>query len=277
MNKYSRLALDRVFQRTSVVAVAVVATLCERRLPGGSAASTVIDRRYSPQRFRNPWKICGLGIVTMVASLVLSCSARADLEGAFTVPPFQLNQSIIGIEGWGPRIAGGEDDGLSALVVAVRWDHDNPAVVLDSANISRAFPPTTGSKVKVTVILALTFPSLSQLQSFRIGITGAPFKEIVFDGEVGLGFGDGSGRKTAVAVPLDQLKPNSYYTISILVNYDTLTYDVDITGEKRDGTPLSYQENSVAFETKDPHLKSLFIISSRYVRAYLKELSIESL
>ena len=80
-----------------------------------------------------------------------------------------------------------------------------------------------------------------------------------------------------MAVPLDQLKPNSYYTISILVDYNAFTYDVDITGQKRDGTPLAYQKKGVAFEAKNPYMQSVFIISSKSVRAYLKELSVVSL
>lgn len=218
-----------------------------------------------------------LRIGTLAASLVLACPAQADLAGAFTVPPFKLNESIVGIEGWELRLPRPEDDGFSARMIAVRWDEGKPALLIDGVSLTKSFPPVTGSKVKVTIILALTFPRVVKLRPFRISI-GAPFREFVLDAKGGLGFGDGTGQSAAeTIVPLDQLKPNSYYTISILVDNDAFTYDLDVTGQKLDGTPLSYQKKGVAFDSKNSFLKSVYIISSNSVRVYMKELSIESL
>jgi len=220
------------------------------------------------------------GALLLLASLLATAVARADFAAPFTAPPFKLDASIIGLEGWEMRMAGSADDGLSARLVAVRWDENRTALLLDGASIKNAFPETTSPKVRVTARLAITFPSIGpKLQQIRFLIGGAPFGEIVFEGspEGGLGFGNGTGRNTRVAVPVAQLKPNSYYTITILVNFDQSTYDVSITGVNRDGAPLTHEEKNVAFEGKSSALKGVTIISSTNVRAYLQQFLVESL
>lgn len=202
---------------------------------------------------------------------------RADYAIPFAAPPFELGKSIIGTEGWESRIAGHDQN---PRVVEVRWDDDRPALLLDGASLKNAFPQTTGTRVRVTVQAAFTYPiSGPKLQQFRLLIGGSPFGEIVFEGnnDAGIGFGNGSARNTRVAVPFGQLLPNHYYTISILVDYEAATYDVSITGKKRDGSPLAYEEKGVAFEVKKPFLSGLQILSTGTVRVYLRQLSIESL
>lgn len=218
-----------------------------------------------------------------LASLLLPVSTLfADLTTPFTAPPFVLNASIIGREGWEMRLPGTSDDGTIARLVAVRWDNFRPAACLDGVSIKNDFPATQGSRVRVTLRVAFTFapgsgtPPLAQAR-FLFG--GSPFGEIVFasHSEGGLGFGDGTGRDLKVAVPVKELRSNSFYDITLLVDYDRSAYDVTITGTKADGTPLSYEEKNVGFVSQTGALKGAQIISAKTVRVYLQDLRVESL
>lgn len=218
-------------------------------------------------------------ILSLAGSLVLASIARGDFSTTFSVPPYQLDATVIGIDGWEPRMPDPASTGLSARVQAIRWNNNVPALVLNQASLKNAFPATTGTKVQVTVKLAAAFPLPgAQLQQLRIIISGAPFGEIVFDPgpEGGFGFGDGGGRKTQVIVPVNQVKPNSFYTFSILVNYDAMTYDLSVTGEKKDGTPFTHEAKAVNFETKKTTMDSLLILTGRQINAYVGEISLQS-
>jgi hypothetical protein len=215
----------------------------------------------------------------LAAALLTASAALADLAAPFTAPPYKLDASIIGLEGWEMRAPNAVDDGSTARLVAVRWDDFRPAVRLEGASIKNSFPPTTGSKVRITAQMAFTYPSTGpDLPQTRI-ITNAPFGEIVFkySGDGGLGISDGTRTNFKVLVPLSDLKPNCYYTFSVLVDYDSSTYAVSISGEKADGSPLAFEEKGVSFESKTKVLKGVAIITSRFARAYLRQLLIESL
>jgi hypothetical protein len=219
-------------------------------------------------------------ILLSAATVVLTAGAHADYSTTFNVPPYQLDATILGIEGWEPRMPGGTDQGLSARVCPIRWNKSVPALVLRKASIKNAFPKTEGQHVKVTVKVALAFPRPgAQLQQFRLGISGAPFGEIVFDAgpEGGLGFGDGGGRKTKVVLPRDEVKMNSFYTFSILVDYDAMTYDVNVTGIKYDGTPFLHETKGLPIETTRKSMDSMLILTGAQINAYVGEISIQSL
>ena len=219
----------------------------------------------------------------LILLLVLSAASgvRADYNTPFTDPPFRMGASILGREGWESRTSDTPPESdLTTRLVPVRWDKYRPAVLLENASIRNAFPETTGTRVRVTTTLAVTFPSQGPpLQQIRIIVGNAPFQEIVFEGTSngGLGFGNGTSRGTRVVVPFDRIKPNTFYTMSILVNYETSTYDVTVTGENRDGTPLRHEENGIGFSTKKASLSGVMILTTRNVRTYLREFLVESL
>jgi hypothetical protein len=217
-----------------------------------------------------------------LAALAPVLAVRADYKTPFADPPFKLEAPIVGLEGWEPRGVAAQDENSGTRLVKVRWDENRTAAVFYGASIRNAFSETTSSKVRVTARVALTFPTTApKLQQLRIIVGGAPFGEIVFEGnpEGGLGFGNGTGRNTRVAVPFAQLAPNTYYTITILVNFDSATYDVSMTGVKRDGSALAYEEKDVPFAEGKPSsaLKGVLILSSKNIRAYLQQFLVESL
>lgn len=209
----------------------------------------------------------------------MTASAHADFSTTFSVPPYKLGETIYGIEGWGPRMPNPEDLGLAARVVAVRWNDHKPALYLRGASIVNSFPKTEGSKVTVTAKLAVSFPEDGgNLHQVRIILNDAPFGEIVFDASRttgGLGLGDGF-RGTKVLLPHEEVKANSFYTFVVVVDYGQMTYDVKLTGVKRDGTPLALEQKAVPFEAKKTFLDSILILTATTTIGYLGELSIVS-
>lgn len=218
---------------------------------------------------------------SILSAGMMMAAAYADYTASFEDPPFKIGETILGINGWQPRLANASPDDAAetARLVKVRWDGYKPAAVLSGASIKTEFPKTEGARVQVTVRLAITYADkASPLQQFRL-LSDAPYGELVFSANEngGLGLGNGTGRDMKVLVPFKDLKPNSYYTFKATINYDQMTYDIVITGEKADGTPLNFEEKNVAFESTKTGINGVAIINSRDVRVYLQQLSVESL
>lgn len=226
--------------------------------------------------------LCHVGRVLLIAGGFFPglSTLRADLSATFTVPPYQLDASVLGIEGWQSRLPGELAPDETARVRAVRWNREAPALILRRASIKNAFPRTAGSRVQVTVKLAVTFPEGGQLHQVRVGFGNAPFGELFFDAGADGGFGyggPGNARTGIIALPHDQVKLNSFYTYSILIDYDRQTYDLALTGTKRDGSALSYEAKGVGFTSKTNFLDSVFLITGQSVITYVAELSARSL
>ena len=79
-----------------------------------------------------------------------------------------------------------------------------------------------------------------------------------------------------VALKKAELKINAFYTFVVAIDYAKLTYDLSITGEKKDGTPFEHKAEGVAFESKAKSVSSLYIIAGDEVTAYLGSLQVLS-
>lgn len=216
----------------------------------------------------------------LLGTILLTTAARADFVTHFSSPPYKLNESIIGIDGWEPRgvAVNPSNAGLAPRVVALRWDDYKNVLLLRGAQLKNAFSPTTTEHVKVTMRIAITGPDRGNLHQTRILIGGSPFGEIIYDAGVegGLGFGSGNARSGKIIVPRSQMKMNSFYTFTINIDYGAKTYDYTVTGESRDGSPFKVEEKGLPVE-KGTFLEGLQILSGTMVSAYISELSIESL
>lgn len=214
-----------------------------------------------------------------VAGVFCTSSLRADYTVPTADPPFQTGKTIIGIEGWDYRVDANKNEDTARLA-KVRWDEGRPAFILDGASIKNDFKKTEGSKVRVTLRVGFLFPQANiELQQFRLLIGGAPFPEIAFQAnkDGGLGIGDGSGRKMDILVPYSEIKSRSYYTITALVDYDKMAYDVTISGVKADGSPLNFERKDIGFDSTSPGMEGMIFITASSVRVYVSQISVESL
>lgn len=216
--------------------------------------------------------------------LCLTCGPtrlRADYATAFTTPPHVPGGSIIGKEGWDYRLPPKEDQSATARVVAVRWNGYRPALMLKGANLKNAFPPTTGDLVTLRFTLACTFPDMGGTgKQFRLGFIGAPMGEIFMDlgAEGGLGYAaDGSGRGGVVVLKKSEMRVNSFYSCEISIDYAARTYDIRITGQKRDAADFVHEVKGAAFDLpKARAVTGLYLLGGGSITAYLGALEVKS-
>ena len=217
--------------------------------------------------------------LSLLAAALTLASARADYLTTFSIPPYILDQTILGVDGWDHRLLTEKGKPDAARVVAVRWNGYKPALMTKGANLKHPFPATTGDKVKITFDLAVTFPDRGALRPFRFGFNGAPCGEFFMDMGAAGGLGcqaDGSGRGGIVVLKKSEVIINSFYTFTVAIDYAKQTYDLSITGEKRDGTPFQHEAKGVAFESKAKAVSSLYILATDAVTAYLGSIAIKS-
>lgn len=220
-------------------------------------------------------------LLTLLAACTLGANfAFADYTVPLAEPPFKFGETIIGIEGWEHRLVADKENNDSARLEKLYWEDELPVFVFDGASVKNDFPKTTGSQVRITLRVAFTFPEKPlALQQFRLLIGGAPFREIVFQGneEGGIGFGAGDARTMKVLVPFHELKSQSFYTITILMDYDRASYDISITGTKADESPLTFEQKDIAIEGAPHALQNMAIITAKSIHSYVSQLTIESL
>lgn len=218
---------------------------------------------------------------TFVAALCFAIAPlHADYITDFSQPPYAARQTVIGRDGWDHRLPTTEDRSDTARIVPVRWNRDQPALILKGANLKNAFASTKGQTVTITFDLALTFPDSGPAgKQFRLGFSGAPCGEIFMDLSPAGGLGyqaDGSGRGGVVALSKGEIKANSFYTFTVVIDYPKMTYDITITGRKKDDSPFHYQSEAVPFESKTKSVTGLYLLTGGALTGYLKSLSIQS-
>jgi len=217
-----------------------------------------------------------------VATLFSGIPLRADYVTTFSVPPYVLDQSVVGIDGWENRFPPKDDQpSYAARVVALRWNDYKPGLMLRGASLKRtAFGPMSAEKLKITFQLAVNFAEGRSGKALRVIFWPATFGEVFFDQGVGGGLGyqgDGSGMKGqgTIVVRKDDIQVNSFYTFTLALDYGQQTYDISVAGAKKDGSPFRYKAEGVAFQptkTKTTKIDSLLILGT----GYLGSLAIES-
>lgn len=226
-------------------------------------------------------KIKSLLFSALLLGAVGSTPARADYTPNFAVEPYAIDQTVIGADGWSYRIAPKVENPDSARVVALRWDDYKPTLVLRGANLANSsFAATKSGKATISFRLALTFPDGGHLRTVRIWLRNAPIGEIYFDHRTGLGY-NGTGNVTSgtIILPKTETKVNSFYSFNIAVDYAKQSYDIKVTGAKKDGSPLEYKAQDVAFQGKSKAgagLDGLYILTGSSLTTYLQDLKIES-
>jgi hypothetical protein len=224
--------------------------------------------------------VSSLFMLTAIFGLVAG-TARAEYTADFSLPAGVAERTIVGSGGWEDRLPSEKAHPDTARVVPVRWNDGKPALMMKGANLKCAWPPVTGSKVTITFDLAVTCPDRGGSgRPFRIGFGGAPpCGEIFLDmtPEGGLGYqADGSGRNGTVVLNRGDLKPNSFYRFTVVIDYQAQMYDFSITGTKKDGSPFSFQAPRQAFEAKRKEIGGTYILNPNSVTAYLGSLTITS-
>lgn len=197
---------------------------------------------------------------------------RADYVTTFSIPPYVLDESVIGVDGWENRFPPKDDlPSYAARVVALRWNGGQPGLMLRGASIKRSSPETTLSeKQKVSFQLAVNFAEGRNRKLLRIIFDPAVFGEVFFDQgpEGGLGYGGdalGSPGQGTLVLKRDEVKINAFYVFTFLLDFNKQTFDLTVTGEKKDGSPFSWKTDEAPFPSIKPRpraMKSLLILGT---------------
>jgi len=224
-------------------------------------------------------------LLIFLLAVIGSMNTVSAGEANFGAEPYEMGKGILGIEGWQARLAGDESRTI-AQVVKVRWDDDKPALMLKGASLKNVEIKIPHDQDRMTFSCQLAFNFTSRKAAdrpLRLHIGAAPFNEIYLDRSEtgGLGFGgDGGGRKGGtLMLPREEIKLNSFYQLSAVIDYANGTYTIELTGTKRDGTPLQYRSEEVAFEVTPALRNSMgqinYFISAPVMTVYVRDLKIE--
>lgn len=221
-------------------------------------------------------------VLSALAACLGTRLVQADCAINFSVPPYVLDQSVIGTDGWENRFPPADDKpSYAARVVALRWNSYKPGLMLRGASLKRAsFDPMSGEKQKITFQFAVNFAEGRQGKLLRVIFAPAVFGEVFFDQgpDRGLGYqGDGSGKsgQGTLVLRTADIKINSFYTFTLTPDFGRQTYDIAVEGEKKDGAPFAYKATGVAFQPstiRASKINSLLIIGT----GYLGSLAVES-
>ncbi len=188
-----------------------------------------------------------------LASLTLSLvPCRADYATGFEVPPYTLNATIVNVDGW--VAAAGKNASLeNGLIVKAPWDEEKAVLRLKRGAVSGtgvsvvndSFAPLRGI-VEVTAGLAFDFnPTLTSDTGTTLAFTqqsvkGGPIQVGAWHGATdgGLYYYSASTGLRVVFLPKDQIKMNSLYEFKLTISLEEQRFDLRVTGERADGTPL---------------------------------------
>ena len=222
-------------------------------------------------------------LIFACAVLCLPALVRADYTPDFAAPPYVLEGTILGVDGWQNRIPTDKDTSDTARVVPVAWNQDKPAILLVKSNLANvAFPPAEGDRVSITFSLAVDAPGkVAPGRQFRIFFGTTPIGEIYYDAGDTQGFGyqgGGDGRSGGtICVPKEDIVDSSYYTFSLDINFADQTYDITVTGKKSDGTPLAFKAEAVPFLAPSkgtPGTKGVYVLSGSSLNVFLGSLAV---
>lgn len=222
-------------------------------------------------------------ILATCAVLCLSTPVRADYTPDFAAPPYVLEGTILGVDGWENRLPTENDTSDTARVVPVAWNENKPAILLVRSNLRNvAFPAAEGDRISITFSLAIDAPGkVAPGRQFRLFFGATPIGEIYYDAGDTQGFGyqgGGDGRSGGtICVRKEDIVDSSYYTFSLDINFADQTYDISVTGQKSDGKPLAFKAEAVPFLAPSkgtPGTKGVYLLSGSSLNVFLGSLSI---
>lgn len=200
---------------------------------------------------RNTWAL--MRSMGMAACLLFPFAGRAEINSAFTAPPYKLNETAVGIEGW--ELLSQESNPI--------YGDPLRATVVDSPIISPTQPSTLelktwltnrwaedlGDRIVVETQFALNSKSNASYNgglSVRLGRTAAatPFEFGFHYGEDGGLYYQGSGDRV-ILLPTADVQQRIAYKFTVYVDLFAGTFRVLVTSPG--DTAFRYESKDVAF------------------------------
>ncbi|HWL52906.1 MAG TPA: hypothetical protein VNQ90_10755 [Chthoniobacteraceae bacterium] len=208
-------------------------------------------------------------IVLGLAVFLCATPSRADYQTSFDVPPYTLNSTIVGVEGWTEGAGSAVSTGI---VTTAPWDAETTVYRLnlgDGGNVVRVknsgFTPLTG-KVALTVTMAFDFGTQDKttLSSFAFtdGIAG-PISFGFFhqsDANGGGLYYQGADNERVTILAKSQMAKNAIYEFTLTIDIAAKLFDISVSGIKTDEQPFSFSAASLSSGTfKNGNLNLIYL------------------
>lgn len=203
-------------------------------------------------------------LVSIVGIFWFIQSAQADYTYTtdFSVPPYELDETIVGQQGW--QNFGTHAPASSSMIVEVPWNSDQSALrltqlegatsrirVYDSSIVPAEFTGT----LSITTSMAFTGLSTSEVSAAVTSInfenTYAAVTPISFGldhrSTGGLYYAGDGGR--IIILSRDDIKEGSFYEFSLTIDTVAKLFDIQVTGVKNDDTIFNYSLANIAAGT----------------------------
>ncbi len=192
-------------------------------------------------------------------------SVLADWQADFTKSPYQLDQTVIGLEGWvGSEVDSGNNTdaaivtapGGSDNVLRVYSTSTNPTTTRRRTFLSNQFTKVEGEKVQVKTSLAFEWTSgtpTSRFMTFALHADSAMSPIIINYGmNEGIFLSGTYGALEADDLQIlaaNQVKAGAFYDFDIVLDFTAKQFDITVTGTDAYAEPVTWSLKGVPFKT----------------------------
>lgn len=215
----------------------------------------------------------GAQCLAVTLAFFAGLTAHAEFDAVFTVPPYTLDGTIVGTDGWelvASPSATIYNDPMAAVVVNSPVSDGKQSTSLElKTMVKNTQYEVYSTKVVLEAVLALAFDEAFRWPNAGFSFCFGSIKEASplcfgFDyGENGgLYFSGGEG--VVILLAREEIMPLATYDFQVKLDLDASTFRFQVTGQKTDGSPFHYESPETAFQPgSDPSLvgKGLFIFN----------------
>jgi len=194
------------------------------------------------------------------ALFVSPCSAQFAYRSDFSVPPFRIDESIVGQNNWEHFGSMFAPDSASRIV-AVPWNEKESALLLQTNERAdgriRIRDGALGSSefegsFSVTTPLAFNFDPGDR----RNGVTVIAFANLYaghspivfgmdYSADGGLFYRGKAETGNVLILPKGEVQMDSFYNFQLDIDPISRVFDIKVTGVKADGSPFNYSVSGV--------------------------------
>lgn len=204
----------------------------------------------------------------------------------FEAPPYEIDQTVIDVGGWtAGTITSG--DMADARVVAAPWGgtalylkssqkFGNPGTV----SVYQKFDgePIVGSKIAIEAVVGFDIwsPSTNTNVNSQISFGSSTPVSFGFNQSAGGGLRFTGAEGTVVILDKLEVKPDSPYTFSFVLDFDEQVFDLTVTGLKKNDEAFEFTISGVGFQNPSAVISQITMTqNSTVLSGYLGSISIQ--
>lgn len=209
--------------------------------------------------------LLGALATTIALAPGMMLGADPDFLAEFSTPPYRIGESVIGVGGWtayGMR-EGKELDPVNAMIESAEWDDSKGVLVLEKKGDASSpirlrndsFPPMFGT-VRLETGMAFEIPA--KVSSARTMLCFRDTSKYASPISFGMNYGSEGGlyfeylkskdsKISTIVLPRQEMAERSIYRFILTIKSEDGTFDLKVTGQKSNGSPLEYEVSDLPF------------------------------